>query len=100
MNTPQLIEPNFKPINRAEWRKLTNEITRIERHMAGIENEFLQWIFESDESDSYDPTYEKFLEQFQKMAELTEQWVKPKLCRINREYFCQLYFPIENEDKP
>lgn len=100
MQQPQLIEPIFKPRNRAEWRKLTNEVQRIERHMAGIEAEFIQWLFESDESDPYDPQYESFLEQFQKMAELTELWVRPKLCRINKEYFCQLYYPIETEVKP
>lgn len=100
MEQPLMIIPTVKPRNRQEWRALAGEMQRIDRHMQPIENEFIEWLFESDESDPYDPYYEAFLEQFQKMAELTELWVKPKLCRINKEYFCQLYYPIETEVKP
>ena len=91
----KLFNYKFEPKNREQRRKVEKEIQKALPVFVQLEQDFLQELFD-DSSNSYNDTYSKHLEHWNKTI---DEWIKLNRLNfifINRFYLEEQYKPIES----
>lgn len=92
-----LTYPINKPINRYHRRKIDNEVKRVSRQVLELELAFTKCLFE-DNFYSYKVIYNHYLSFWIDLYNWLTHYGKLKHIVINKDYFKQMYQPLENLD--
>ena len=92
-----LAYPINKPINRYHRRKIDNEVKRVSRQVLELELTFTKKLSQNN-SYSYKVIYNRYLSFWIDLYKRLTHYGKLKHIVINKDYFKQMYQPLENLD--